>query len=233
MCWLFLAHNRRGDQALSNQATKPSITLWALCLRELSPNPFKSHDLKSSRQSRPWWSFQATGEEIKLNTSLSGLLWVWACFLGEFFFISYLRNPAFKGLSSKSFYSFPWAGPSKINATMIIYVNRNDKPFFITSLLERNTSPSQWGELIGVLLNQSCTSCYVNLIFTRRQFNLLWVTLPRGGQKDLIFAAPGGAITSEIITGIPAGVICLQPQLMLCKFLAQVCVPEHLFAAKI
>lgn len=228
---MFLAHNRRGNQALSNQATKPSITLYALCLRELSPNPFKSHDLRSSCQSRSWWSFQATGEEIKLNTLLSDLLWVLG--LLYFFFISYLRNPAFQGLSSNSFYSFPWVGPSEINITMIIHVYRNDKPFFITSLLERSTSPSHWGKLIGVFLNQSCTSCYVNLIFTRRQFNLLWLTLPWGGQKDLIFAPPGGAITSEIITGIPAGVICLQPQLMLCKFLAQICVPQHLFAAKI
>lgn len=107
------------------------------------------------------------------------------------------------------------------------------EPFFIPSLRQRNTSPSKWGELIGVLFNQSCTSCYVVLMFTRRQFNLLWLTLPWGGQKDLVFAPPGGAIPSEVITGIPAGVICLLPQLMLCKCLAQVYVPEHLFAAKI
>lgn len=94
--------------------------------------------------------------------------------------------------------------------------------YIITFLLEVNTSPSKSGELIvRVLLNQSCTRCWVDLIFTIRQFNSPWLTLPWGGRRDLMFPPAGGAITSEIITGIPAGIICLQPKLMLYKCLAQ------------
>lgn len=100
-------------------------------------------------------------------------------------------------------------------------------PYIIASLLEVSTSPSESGEpIVGVVLNWSCASCWVNLIFTRRQFNLLWLTLPWGGWRDLRFPSPGGAITSEIISSIPAGIICLQPKLMLWKCLAQSLCPR-------
>jgi len=46
-------------------------------------------------------------------------------------------------------------------------------PYIITSLLEANTSAPESGELIaGLLLNWPCASCWVDLIFSRRQFNL-------------------------------------------------------------
>lgn len=96
------------------------------------------------------------------------------------------------------------------------------EPYVIISLLELNTSPSESGEpIVRVLLNQSCASCQIDLIFTKRQFNLPWLTWPRGGQRNLMFPPAGGAITSEIIVGILAGITCSQPKLTWCKCLAQ------------